>query len=486
MRASLRRVVLLALLVMALVGGGVADRLVARTTPPSPPTATVGSVTAAAPSSAESSAWYCAGGTGAQGGAPASVVVTNFNARPVNAALSTVAELPASGSGSPAGAEAAPAQRLVVPGGGQLVVPSTQLGQSGALAAAVVVNGGRVTVSEVVSSPLGWSMAPCASSAAPQWYFAHGATTQGGGLVLSLFNPGSTDSTVDISLVTSTAGDLAPPAYQGVDIPAHTLVTENLGDHIVQDPAVATVVSSLSGTVVASELQSLGKPGAGGIAMTLGTPSPATEWSFPQNTDVTGGTVAFHVLNASSHAATVSVAIGLPKGAGAEPLSMSVPAQSTATLQAQSITRIPANTPYALTFVSKGSPIVVQRQVTSPSGAPASEPANGEGPGVPGGATHWLIPAPASPGNGAWALAVVDLGRDPARVHILDGAGRALGGRNATVVDPGTPLFVGPNPGSPFGAAPFQLTADQPVAVELDGVPVASPGVVVVPAFEAR
>jgi hypothetical protein len=42
---------------------------------------------------------------------------------------------------------------------------------------------------------------------------------------------------------------------------------------------------------------------------------------------------------------------------------------------------------------------------------------------------------------------------------------------------------VGPNPGPPFGTAPFEVVASQPVAVELDALPVAEPGVVVVPAF---
>ena len=482
MTASVRRVALMTLLVLALVGGGVADRLIARSAPVSARAAATGSLPAVAPSGAESSAWYCTGGTGAQGGAPATVVLTNFSTHAVKATLSTVAELTSSAA-APSGAEATPAQRLVVPAGGQLDVPSSQLGHAGALAVAVVADGGGVAVSETVSSPLGWSAAPCASSTAPQWYFAHGATTQGGGLVLSLFNPASSDASVDISLVTSSAGALSPAAYQGVDVPAHSLVTENVGDHIAQDPAVATVVTSLSGTVVATELQSIAKPGAGGIALTLGAPSASAQWSFPQNTDVTGGSVVFHVLNPSAHSATVSVAIGLPKGAAAEPLSMSVPAQAVATLVAQNETRIPANTPYAATFTSTGVPVVVAREVTSPSGAPASEPSDGVVPGVPEPSVRWFVPAPAAPGTGAWALAVVDLGRRSARVEVVDGDGRAIAGKGAAVVEPGTPLFVGPNPGPPFGTSPFQVRSDRPVVIELDGVPVASPGVVVVPAF---
>jgi len=52
-------------------------------------------------------------------------------------------------------------------------------------------------------------------------------------------------------------------------------------------------------------------------------------------------------------------------------------------------------------------------------------------------------------------------------------------------VEPGSPLVLGPSPGLPFASAPFEVRADQPVAVELDALPVAAPGVVVVPAFAA-
>jgi hypothetical protein len=413
------------------------------------------------------------------------VVLTNFSSRAVSANLTTVGTSPngAPDSGSTAGTNALTSQRLTVPPGGQVDVPPSQLGQAGALAASVVLDGGGVGVSEVVSSPLGWSMTPCASSTAPQWYFAHGATFQGGGLVLSLFNPGSTDAAVNIALATSTAGYLVPPAFQGVGVPAHALVTENIGDHVADDSTVATVVSTLSGTVVAAELQSVGRPGNGGVAVTLGAASPSPQWTFAQNTNVTGGKVAFHVFNPSTRATTVSISIGLPQGAGAEPLSLSVPGQSVATLEAQNETRIPANTPYAATFTSAGAPIVVARQVTSPTGAPASEPAVGDAHGVAGGRSHWLVPAVAPPGNGAWAFAVVDLGRRPAKVRVANALGGVLAGQSVQVVRPGTPLFIGPNPGAPFGTAPFRLDADQPVALELDAVPVASPGVVVVPAL---
>ena len=193
----------------------------------------------------------------------------------------------------------------------------TQLGSTGLIAAAVVLDGGGVAVSEVVQSPLGWSMAPCAPSTAPNWYFAHGATAQGGGLVLSLFNPAATDAVVDVSLVSSTAGFLAPAAYQGIDIPPGSLVTENIGDHAPDDAAVATEVSTLSGAVVATELR-VGRVrrATGGSRSPWAARPPPRDGSFPQSTGIPGGTVAFHVLNPTTTPAACRWPSGCRKAAG--------------------------------------------------------------------------------------------------------------------------------------------------------------------------
>jgi len=397
----------------------------------------------------------------------------------------TLSAVPALAPGAPQPAPWAGARSvaLVVPADGQLFVGADQLGSTSLVAVAVVLDGGGVAASEAVQSPLGWSMAPCSSSTAADWYFAHGATAQGGGLILSLFNPTATDAVVNVSLVSSTAGFLAPAAYQGVDIAPGSVVTENLGDHAPDDAAIATEVAALSGSVVATELQSVGTPGSGGISLTLGSPAPAPRWVFPQSTGISGGLVAFHVLNPTTRPAVVTVVIGLSQGAAAEPLTMHVPPQSVVTLSAESETRIPTGAPYSLTFTSSGTGIVVSRQVRAPAGSPVPVPEAGDASGVPGGSRRWLLPAVVAPGSGSWALAVVDLGPRTATFKVTTPAGRRIAGQGVRRVEPGSPLVIGPNPGAPFGTAPFEVVADQPVAVELDALPVAQPGVVVVPSF---
>jgi len=478
---ALRRVLMIALLVLVLVGTGVADRLVGRTSSPAAPARdALSTVRVARGVATESSAWFCAGGSGAQGGAPATIVLTNGGPGPVHGTLTAV-----TASTSPTQAPWAGARTVAVtvPASGQMTVGATQLGSSGLIAAAVVLDGGGVAVSEVVQSPLGWSMAPCAPSTAPDWYFAHGATAVGGGLVLSLFNPTATDAVVDVALVSSTAGFTAPAAYQGIDVPPGSLITENIGDHAPDDPAIATEVSTLSGGVVATELESVGSSGDGGLSLTLGSPAPAPVWAFPQSTGIPGATVAFHVLNPTTRTAVVSVAVGLSQGAGAEPLTLHVPPQSLATLTGESETRIPTGAPYSLVFTSPGTGIVVSRQVTAPAGSPAGIPESGDVPGVPGGSSHWLVPGLVAPGTQAWALAVVDLGTRAATIRITTPGGRPIAGQPPRTVEPGSPLVIGPTPGLPFVATPFEVAAGEPVAVELDVLPVAEAGVVVVPSF---
>jgi hypothetical protein len=78
---------------------------------------------------------------------------------------------------------------------------------------------------------------------------------------------------------------------------------------------------------------------------------------------------------------------------------------------------------------------------------------------------------------------VVVLGTRPATVRFTTLSGKPVAGQPVRSVEPGSPFVLGPSPGVPFASAPFEVRADQPVAVELDALPVAAPGVAVVPAF---
>jgi len=427
------------------------------------------------PSGAESSAWFCAGGTGAGGDAPSTMIFTNATPRPVTGTVTTV----------PLGA-AASSTPVLVPADTQEAVGPTPVATGVPLASTVVLSGGGVGVSQVVTSPLGVSSAPCASSTAGSWYFADGSTAGGDTLSLTLFNPTDTDAVVNVTFVSS-GGVLAPPAYQGIEVPGNSLAVENVGLHVRNQAHVATAVVALSGAVVATETEVAGTAGDGGTSVVLGAQSPASTWTFAQNTDVAGGTIAFHVFNPSARLARVTVWIGLEQGV-AEPLVLRVAAQSIVALDPARVPRIPGGVPFSVTFVSAGGVgIVVDRQMSSPAGT--GPPERGRVQAVPGGADRWLLPTGDPPSTAVESLSVVNLNQAPAIVTLLMSSPRGLvtvpGFRHRRLRF-GSPLIVTPTPGSPIGSVPLELVASAPVAVEVDGLPTGSAGVAVIPALPLR
>lgn len=279
MSDTIRRAVLIIGVLVVLVGVGVSGSASSGSGGPggSPGRTEISTASAVAVSrrGAESSAWFCAGATGTGGNAVTDMIMTNPTPKAVTGTVTTVSTT------------AVPVSTVVgVPAETQIGVatPAT----TGPSASTVVFGGGGLGVTQTVNGPLGISAAPCASTTSSHWYFADGSTDGGNTLSLSLFNPAATVAVVDVTFVTST-GLVAPPAYQGIDVPADSLVVENIGDHVQNNPDVATTVASLSGAVVAAELESAGLPGNGGPSIVLGATTPAWRWSFAQNSDVAGG-----------------------------------------------------------------------------------------------------------------------------------------------------------------------------------------------------
>jgi len=463
---TMRRAVLLILVLVTVTGGSAADRLVARGSP-----ATLLSVPASAlvaGPAASTSAWYCAGSAAAPAGTSASVVVTNPFPRPLSGAVEAYGVGPGAGT-------AAVSIAFEAPAGGQVSVPLTA-----AAAARVVLDGGGAGVFEVLSGAIGWTTAPCDSTTAVNWLFAHGSTAPGRAMYVSLFNPSATESVVDLSFVSATAGLVVPPAYQGIPVPAGSVVVEDVSDHVQNDASLATSVVALSGTVVASEVLEAGTAGNGGVSILAGDSAPRPQWAFPQNDDVTGGGTVFTVFNPSSRPAPVTVTITLAEGQAA-PLHLELPSMSTATVAAQDQTRIPSNAPFAVRFDAPAPGIVVGREAFSPPGP--TTPTDGETSASPGAERRWLLPAVPPPGHGTWALGILNMAGRAVHVSvgIFDGTGRfvALAGERAVTLRRAGFLELGPAPPAPIGQVPLSVVADGPVAVELDPEPIGAPGTVV-------
>ncbi len=454
-----------AIVAVALVVAAVA--LVSALTPPPsmPPAPVVGNGVTVSPSDARSSSFFCATGVGVDAGSGATgvVVLTNTNRAPASGVMSTVG----TSGGEPV------RRALTVPPLGTTEVTPAAGRPAGATASTFSFLGGGVTGTAIVTGPAGWSTAPCASEVSSQWDFAGGSTSSGL-LDLSLYNPTAAPALVDVTFLTVSGNVLDPQPYQGIDVAPGELTVEGLGAYVQNQPVVATLVQSSSGSLVATELDQMAVSGGTGLALLSGSPAPAPTWRFAQTTAVRGGSVELTLANPGTSPVTAEITVGLP-AASVEPHQVSVPGLTVVTFGASSVAGWPLGSPYSLT-VAASAPIVVGRTVVGPAGAAA--PRGGITMGTSTTATSWLIVgpgvsgSPAVPGAARDSLALANPGSAPLTVTVTP----LTGGRPlATVRVPGDGVSV-LGAGEVGGLRPLVVTASGPVSVEADSGPSGAPG----------
>lgn len=454
-RSSPRRIAVLAAVAALLGAGGAADALVASPASPAAAAAPRAGATVGSPA-ALSSTWYCAGGTASGSGqAEATIVIANLAPRPVTGAIAAV------GSSGP------PRTRLIRVGAhSQIAVAENQLVRSPYGAATVVAYGGDVAVEQVVAGPLGRSAAPCASTTSSKWFVPSGSTLDGDTLLLSLYNPGSTDAVVDLSFAT-TSGAAAPGDFQGVVVPAGHLSVLDLGKQLVGQKTVATAVRARVGRVVVDQLGLRTSGGAKGVALTLGAPATSSTWWFPSGETGNGVTESYELFNPSGSDATVRMAIGLASGSS-EPLSLTVPAGSVVSIPANRQARIPPGVPHSVKVSAADNVgIVAGRTLTSVAPSPYRGSAALVGAVSPRSA--WSFAAGLTgPGSAARFIVVQDPGPRAAEVKVLEiSAGTVTAVYEAQAV-PTRPLSIKlADPGSGVRPA-LVVEATGPVIVERD------------------
>jgi hypothetical protein len=298
---------------------------------------------------------------------------------------------------------------------------------------------------------------------------------------LDVFDPSVTSAVVDIGLLTA-SGETQPADYQGVSVPAGGLLTAKLDQHATGDPVVGTIVTVLSGSVVADELDEMDVGRVFGFADQLGAPQLHTAWEFPYSVEPKGGSLAFNVVNPGTIRSRVVVNATFGAGTSVHPVVVSVPGHSTVSLNVAHHPGFEANTPYSVE-VTSSTPVVVGRTIRG-TGKP--KPNAGAVIGIPEGADSWLVPAVPAPGR-PLSLALTALGSKPVKVKVM----RAIGGEplipgkgGVTVVAPRELARLAQSLLADY-SGPILIMATGPIAVELDAQPAASAGTVVVPAFVA-
>ncbi len=457
------RLLAAAVVVMIVVAGIAVDA--AAPPPAMAPVTLAGNGTSVAPADSVSSSAFCAAGIGT--GESTSVVLTNSTGRMVSGVMTALTATGTSGKVSEVH------RSLSVPARGQLVVhPSTGLPAAPA-ATTFAFTAGGVVADQSVSGPDGWSTSPCATGTATTWSFAGGATVAGSAVALAVFNPTATEAMVNVSFVTP-SGPVTPQMYQGVVVPPGRVVVENVGDYVPNASDLATVVSTQSSAVVATELENR-SGGPSGLSLVLGSPQPAATWYLAQTTATPGATVQLTLANPGAVPVSATVAFGLSTGS-IEPRQVEVGAQSLAVLPAGAPAGFPQQVPFSMTVEATG-PLVVGRTVVASAGSAA--PQWGSSLASTTVSDHWLVTgpgapaAPAAPGASLETLAIANPLGKPVQVVVapLGGGAPTL---SLTVAANRVSVLAG---GRFNGLDPLLVRSTAPVAVEADSGPSGAPGV---------
>lgn len=468
---SARRAPVLLALAGVLVIGGLADRAGSARRAAAVTADSVQPVPVAAPAGAYSSSWFCAGGTGPAGGSPGYLFIANSGAAPVSAVVTVIPS-----AGNPA------TLPVTVAAHSTGVVPEAVASNVRWVGAIVDVDGGGVAVDQAVSGPLGAAVSPCAVSGSQHWYFPTGQTRVNADETLLMLNPYPTDSIVDLSFSTD-QGTEAPEEFDGLDVPPRGLIAVDLGSHLRRRAAIAATVSTRTGNVVAWEVETTRPPAKGativgtpaasnplsdpaapdpGVALTLGAPSAATSWVWPDGLAGGGIDEQYVIYNPGPATAAVRLSLGLQRGT-AEPFDLTVGPYQAVPIVSEQQARIPAGLPHTATLVStNGVPVVATRSVAAHQATLGGVTYTGSGQmlGERLSAPGWLV-IPAGAANHVAQVVVDDPGTRPAQVQLAGLAAGAetvsvpAGGRSALSIPAGT-------------SAPLVVTSPVPVYVEYD------------------
>lgn len=449
-----------------------------------PPTLAATVMPVAAPIAALSSSWFCAGPTAS----PAQVtsgrlVIANAAPKPLSG---TVTLIPSSGPSV--------SRTINVGGDDRLVVPETGPGAAGAaavpsyLGAVVDLDGGQAAVQQVVTGAGGTSSTACATAGSSHWYFPAGTTQEGSSLELTMLNPYPDSAIADLSFTTE-QGQEQPDDFEGLFIPAGSVVVVDLGSHLRDRASVATTVTLRVGQLVAFETETVqaqtqaqqSAAPAGtvawppGVSVVLGAPSPGTSWSWPSGVAADGDTEQYVIYNPGTTVAQVSLGVDLDDGS-ADPFQVSVDPLGVTVVTSNAESRIPKGIGHAAWLRSMNGVAVVAERLIQAT-APVGHGALAQVMGSRLAARRWLVTGDGAAGAVSPALVVYNPGLASVTVSIssLDGSIIPVDGQGAVTIGGHRRFVLAPStPGTdPTAGGPLVITVQVPgqVVVEQDSSP---------------
>ncbi|HMJ74934.1 MAG TPA: DUF5719 family protein [Iamia sp.] len=233
--------------------------------------------------------------------------------------------------------------------------------------------GGGATVSHEVAGPEGTDSSPCTSRSSSTWHFAWGATTRDASERLVLFNPFPNDVTVD-AVFSTDRGVREPLRWQGLTVPARSVVAVDVGDDVTRRGHVAATLHVRGGRLVVDRLQGFdGQLGSAGLSVAAGVTEAATTWTFAPGLvdDAHGERIVLY--NPGEAVADVEVAVVPDAGPPPEPFGVVVRPGRYEVLDLGQQPRVSWGVPHTITVTSHdGVPVVAERITGSPAPGPAT------------------------------------------------------------------------------------------------------------------
>jgi len=233
-------------------------------------------------------------------------------------------------------------------------------------AATVETSRGVVAVEHEVSGKHGTDRTACTQDSAATWHFAWGATTRDARELLVLYNPFANDVAVDATFSTD-RGIRQPLRWQGLLVPARSLVGIRIGDDVTRRGHVAVTLRAKGGSLLVDRLQGFdGALGTAGLDVAGGESAPRTTWVFPDGVVARGAAERVVLYNPGAETAEVDVSVlGGPSDRPApEPFGVVVRPGRYEVLNLDGQRRVVPNVRHAVEVRSRnGVPVVAERLV---------------------------------------------------------------------------------------------------------------------------
>jgi hypothetical protein len=216
-------------------------------------------------------------------------------------------------------------------------------------------------------------------------------------------------------------------------------------------------------------------------------PAPGDVWYFPEGLVGDGLTERFQVFNPETREARVDAELSLEQGE-AEPVTLTVPAESRVTLNANDEPRIPKNVPHAVVVRStNGVGVVVERTIDAVSPSTRAGLAVTLGARVT--AERWMVAAGQLDDTNDAYLVVHNPGEQLARVSVTvldDGVRLSPAALNGLEVRPGQRRALRLTDTVRRGPAALLVASNEAVVVERDFYKLKALGTAMSPAIPLR